>query len=531
VSVAEEARNLPGVVYATNTIYACAPDSQEKIKELVKEHNLNRVVVASCTPRTHEPLFQETMTGAGLNKYLIEMANIRNQDSWVHADDPEKATDKARDLVRMAVSKAALLRPLAESEMDVDQSALVIGGGVAGMVAARELASQGYPVHLVERSDTLGGQANNLLRTYRGQPIADFVARLAHEVEANDLITVHRNTTVAESYGFVGNFKTKLASGDETEEIEHGVAIMATGAKQLDPTEYLYGADDRVVSSLRLDRMFKENDPALDQVKTAVFIQCVGSREPDRPYCSKVCCTHSVENALEFKKMNPEADVFILYRDIRTFGQRERLYKEAREKRVVFVRFDVDRKPRVDKDGDDLKVIVRDHVLGRDLILRPDLICLASAIESYREAELAQAFKVPLDDDGWFVEAHPKLRPVDFATDGVFVCGLAHYPKPIEESIAQAQAAAARAVTVMAAGRITVGGEVAEISPVRCVGCGLCIEICPYSAIDLDEKNIAVVNEALCKGCGTCVAACRSGAPSLRGFTNAEVFSQIEAAL
>jgi heterodisulfide reductase subunit A len=530
-AVAEFAKRLPFVEYVGNNLFTCSQDTQDKMAEVIKEQGLNRIVVAACTPRTHEPLFQETMTGAGLNKFLIEMANIRNQDSWVHPDAPEKATEKAKDLVRMAVAKAALLKPLAQEEMDVRQSALIIGGGVAGMVAARDLARQGYPVHLIERTDTLGGQANNLLRTFRGQPVGEFVEGLVAEVGANDLITVHKQTEVAQSYGFVGNFKTTLASGGKTEEIEHGVVIMATGAKQLDPSEYLYGTDDRVVTSLRLDRMFKENDPVLDKVKSAVFIQCVGSREPERPYCSKVCCTHSVENALEFKDKNPETDVFVLYRDIRTFGQRERLYKQAREKRVVFVRFDVDHKPRIETEGDRLTVTVRDHILGRDLILRPDLVCLASAIESYRDEELAKAFKVPLDDDGWFVEAHPKLRPVDFATDGVFVCGMAHYPKPIEESIAQAQAAAARAVTVMAAGRITVGGQVAEISPVRCVGCGLCVEICPYSAIALDEKNIAVVNEALCKGCGTCVAACRSGAPSLRGFTNAEVFSQIEAAL
>jgi heterodisulfide reductase subunit A len=529
-AVAEFAKRLPFVEYVGNNLFTCSQDTQDKMAEVIKEQGLNRMVVAACTPRTHEPLFQETMVSAGLNKFLIEMANIRNQDSWVH-NDPDKATEKAKDLVRMAVSKAALLRPLEQEEMDVLQSALVIGGGLAGMVAARDLANQGYPVHLVERTDTLGGQANNLLRTYQGQPVADYVAGLTEQIEANDLITIHRQTTVTDSYGFVGNFKTKLVSGDKTEELEHGVTIMATGAKQSDPTEYLYGDDDRVVSTLRLDRMFKEDDPALDDVKTAVFIQCVGSREPERPYCSKICCTHSVENALEFKKKNPDTDVFILYRDIRTFGQRERMYKEARESRVVFVRYDLDNKPRVAKDGGDLKVTVRDHILGRDLVLKTDLLCLASAVESYRDEELAQAFKVPLDEDGWFVEAHPKLRPVDFATDGVFVCGMAHYPKPIEESIAQAQAAAARAVTVMAAGRITVGGEVAEISPIRCVGCGLCVEICPYSAISLDENNIAVVNEALCKGCGTCVAACRSGAPSLRGFTNAEVFSQIEAAL
>ena len=329
----------------------------------------------------------------------------------------------------------------------------------------------------------------------------------------------------------MGNFKTTLETNGQTEDIEHGVVVLATGGAQLDPTEYMYGQDERVVTSLRMDRMFKENDPALEEAQTVAFIQCVGSREPDRPYCSKVCCTHSVENALLIKERNPEAQVFILYRDIRTYAQRELLYHEARQKGVVFVRYDVEDKPRVEKDGDRLKLTVKDHVLGRDLVIRPDLLCLASAITSYRDEDLAQAYKVPLDDDGWLVEAHPKLRPVDFATDGVFVCGLAHYPKPIEESIAQAQAAAARATTVLASGQIMVGGSVATINPARCVGCGLCVEICPYSAIDLDDNQKAVVNEALCKGCGTCAAACRSGAPTLKGFTNAEIFAMIESAL
>ncbi|MBW2142254.1 MAG: FAD-dependent oxidoreductase, partial [Deltaproteobacteria bacterium] len=525
-AVAEYARTLPFVEFVAENLFTCSQDTQDKMAEVIESENLNRIVVAACTPRTHEALFQETMIDAGLNKYLFEMANIRNQNSWVHPNEPEAATEKAKDLVRMAVSKAALLVPLQETEINVEHSALVIGGGVAGMTAAKNLATQGFDVDLVEKSEELGGQANKLFQTAKGEDIAGFVQSLADEVKADDRITLHLGTTLDDVDGFVGNFKSTLSDGTE---ITHGVAIIATGASEYESQEYLYGQDPRVVNSLEMDEMFKGNDPALQKANSVVFVQCVGSREPDRPYCSKICCTHSVLSALEIKKRNPDASVYILYRDIRTFGEREDLYREARAKGVIFIRYELEKKPTASLNGEDLEVSLIDPILQREVVIKPDYLVLASAIVSNRDSELAQMFKIPLDDDGWLLEAHQKLRPVDFATDGVFMAGLAHYPKPIEESIAQAQAAASRATTILSALSLMVGGTVAEINQFRCTGCGVCVEVCPFNAIQLDENEKAVVNEALCKGCGTCVSSCRSGAPSLRGFTNADIFAQIAA--
>ncbi len=527
-AVADYAQSLPYVEYVERNLFSCSQDTQDKMKEVIKDKGLTRVVVAACTPRTHEPLFRETLIDAGLNKYLFEMANIRNQDSWVHADSPEKATEKAKDLVRMAVAKVALLEPLTETSLSVNQTALVIGGGVAGMNAALALAQQGHPVHLIEKSDKLGGNALNLYKTSQGELVADYLDELIAKVEAQDNLFVHLSTEIEMVDGFVGNFKTTVSGGSGQEVIEHGVAIIATGAKELKPEEYLYGQDERVLTAHEMDAKLKAGPDEFKDAKSAVFIQCVGSRNDERPYCSKVCCTHSVESALALKEMNPEMDVFIIYRDIRTYGPRELLYREARQKGVIFIRYDLDHKPEVIKDGDEIKVKVRDHVLGRELLIPADYVSLASAIVSNRDEELAQMFKVPLDEDGWFLEAHQKLRPVDFATDGVFLAGLAHYPKPLEESIAQAQAAVSRALTVLAKGVIDVGGVVSEIDQTKCVSCGVCIEVCPYQAIAWNDDNKAQVNEALCKGCGVCVASCRSGAPQLLGFTDAEVFSQIE---
>ena len=527
-AVAEYAKTLPYVAFVENNLFTCSQDTQDKMAEVIKEQNLNRVVVAACTPRTHEPLFQETLQAAGLNKYLFDMANIRNQDSWVHGDQPEAATAKAKDLVRMAVAKASLLEPLNEIQLSVQPSAMVIGGGVAGMNAALSLAEQGFPCHLVERDTALGGNARQLRATAQGQEIAPYLAGLEARIQASDLISLHLGATIQGVDGFVGNFKTTLSDG---ETIEHGVALITTGAGEYKPDEYAYGKHNRVMTHLEIDSamLSGELDPA--KLNSAVFIQCVGSREPGRPYCSKVCCTHSVETALHIKEANPEAQVMILYRDIRTYGERELLYKEARSKGVLFVRYDVDHKPVVTPDGDKLKVTVRDHVLGRDLVMDADLVGLATAIVSHKAEDLAQMFKVPQDEDGWFLEAHQKLRPVDFATDGVFMAGLAHYPKPLEEAVAQAQAAVSRAVTVLSQKEMWLSGTVAFIDQKKCVGCGVCWTVCPYQAIDQDDKGLAVVNEALCKGCGTCVASCRSGAPNLKGFTNQDVMAQIEALL
>jgi len=528
-AVAEYAKTLPYVTYVRNNLFSCSQDTQDKMAEVIAEEGLNRVVVAACTPRTHEPLFQETLVNAGLNKYLFEMANIRNQDSWVHSGDPAAATEKAKDLIRMAVAKAALLAPLQEVQLEVTPGALIIDGGVSGMNAALNLAAQGYTSHLVERDNALGGNARSLRVTAQNQPIAPYLDELRERIEAEPLITVHLNTTLKEGEGFVGNFKTTLAGDSGEEVVEHGVTLICTGAGEYKPNEYLYGQDPRVMTHLEIDQAVLGGELDLSEVNKAVFIQCVGSRDPERPYCSKVCCTHSVESALAIKEANPEAQVVILYRDIRTFGERELLYKEARSKGVLFVRYDLEHKPEVKATDDGLLVTVRDHVLDRDLLIEADLIGLATAIVSNRSNDLAQMFKIPMDSDGWFLEAHQKLRPVDFATDGVFMAGLAHYPKPLEEAVAQAQAAVARAVTVLSSKEMMLPGTVAFIDQRKCVGCGVCWTVCPYQAITQDDKGLAVVNEALCKGCGTCVASCRSGAPNLRGFTNQGVMAQIMA--
>ncbi|MCB2188407.1 MAG: FAD-dependent oxidoreductase [Deltaproteobacteria bacterium] len=529
--VMDYAAGLPGVAYVENNLFTCSQDTQDKMAQVIREQNLNRIVVAACSPRTHEPLFQETLAAAGLNKYLFELANIRNQGSWVHADDPERATGRAKDQVRMAVAKARLLEPLSEAELTIAPGALVIGGGLAGMHAALELARQGHATHLVERDNALGGNARQLITTAQGEMVAPYLSSLVDQVSADPRITVHLGAEVAAVKGFVGNFQTLLSSPAGQKELEHGVAVLAIGARESRPTEYLYGRHPAVRTHLEMDAALAtgELDPA--RVQNAVFIQCVGSREPERPYCSKVCCTHAVENALTLKKANPAARVTILYRDMRTFGHRELLYKEARARGVLFIRYEVDHKPVVEAKGDGLEVRVKDHILGREVALAADLLVLAAAIESRRDEALAQMFKVPLDQDGWLLEAHVKLRPVDFATDGVFMAGLAHYPKPIEEAVAQAQAAAGRAATVLSRHEMRLPGTVAAIDQKKCVGCGVCWTICPYQAVSQDDNGLAVVNEALCKGCGTCVASCRSGAPNLRGFSNQDVLAQVTAML
>ena len=530
-AVAEYAKTLPYVEYATDNLYSCSQDTQETLSQIIKQKNLNRVVVAACTPKTHEPLFQETLINAGLNKYLFEMANIRNHDSWVHKNNPELATKKAKDLVRMAVSKVTLMNPLEETELEINQTAMVVGGGISGMAAARSLAKQGYETHIIERSDRLGGQAQNLHRTAKGEDIPQKLSNLIAEIERLKKIHVHLDTEITNVDGFVGNFETTLSSNGTQDVLEHGVAIMATGASPLKPNEYSYGQDLRIITALDLDRKFMEKDPFLKKINTAVFIQCVGSREPDRMYCSRVCCTHSVDSALNLKRLNPDLNVFVLYRDIRTYGEREYLYKEAREKGVVFIRYSLDNKPQVSlKDG---KLLIKtvDYIINRAVEIEADLLTLASAILPNKDEQLANFFKVPLNADGFFVERHAKLGPSEFATDGVFLCGLAHYPKPIDESIAQGQAAASRAITLLARKTIYTSGTVAETDPTICSQCGVCVSICPYSAPSFTEEGPwagrAQINAVLCKGCGLCVASCRSGAIHLKGFDNDQIFSQI----
>ena len=530
-AVVEMAKKLPYVEFAQENMFSCSQDTQDAISSVIKEKKLNRVVIAACTPKTHEGLFQETLTNAGINKYLFDMANIRNQCSWIHAKETEEATEKAKDLVRMTTAKVALHESLPEPTLEIHQSGLVIGGGVAGIIAAKTLADQGYHTHLLEKEDKLGGQANNLYQTWQGENIQAHLSSMVKSVEENELIDIHLNTEITDVDGFVGNFETHINKNGTQEILKHGITIISTGASELKPGEHLYGDDDRVLTGLALDQKLLNNDEDLKTTNTAVFIQCVGSRIPERPYCSKVCCTQSIRNALKLKSINPEMKVFVLYRDMRPFGLREDLYTEARTKGIQFIKFDFKKELEVSSKEDHLQVLFSDTSLRRKMKIKTNLIVLASAIVPEKRNKLAALYKATQNADGFFMEAHAKLRPVDCATDGVFICGLAHAPKPIDESISQAQAAATRAVTLLAKKTMNMDGTIALVDQEICSSCGVCVSICPFSAPSFENEGRyegkAKVNPVLCKGCGLCVGSCRSGAIHLKGFDNNQIFAQI----
>ncbi|MBC7108026.1 MAG: CoB--CoM heterodisulfide reductase iron-sulfur subunit A family protein [Methanomassiliicoccales archaeon] len=530
-SVVEYARTLPGVVYAEDNLYTCSSDTQERIKEKIKEHRLNRVVVASCTPRTHEPLFQNTIREAGLNPYLFEMANIRDQCSWIHMHEPEKATKKSMDLVRMAVAKVRLAEPLKKFKLPVNQTAVIIGGGLAGMTAALEIAAQGFNVHLIEKTDRLGGNLAKLQLPEGGKRPQAFIDETIRKIMESRNITVHLNSEVTDVTGFVGNFKVKTKDS----EIEAGAIIIATGAEEYRPTEYLYGQDSRVMTQLELEKKLADG---MFTAKKIAMIQCVGSRNEEIKYCSRICCAHAIKNAIEIKKRSPATEVYVLHKDIRTYGFREELYREAAGLGVNFVRFPEKTPPVVEKDRDALVVRVMDQTLGEEIALKLDYVVLSTGIRPNPDNEkIAKMVKVPLSKDGYFLEAHMKLRPVDFATEGVFLAGLAHWPKFIDETIAQACGAAARAMTILSKKELETEGIIAAVNEYICDGCGICEPVCEYKAIQIvkdpsnPEKLRAVVNEGLCKGCGACVAACPSGAMEQKGFKTVQMIAMIDAAL
>jgi heterodisulfide reductase subunit A-like polyferredoxin len=530
--VVEYAKTLPSVVHAEHNLYTCSQDTQSAIREKIKEHNLNRVVVASCTPRTHEPLFRETIREAGLNIYLFEMANIRDQCSWVHMHEHEKATEKAKDLVRSIVAKARLLRPLKKPIVDVTPVGLVIGGGLSGMTASLELAKQGFEIHLVEKEKELGGNLRHIHYMLGSEDPQERLRSIIKEVTENEKIQVHLNAEVADVEGYVGNFKTTLTRGSDKKEINHGITIVATGAVEYKPTEYLYGIDSRVLTQRELEERL-----AIGQfnAKTVVMIQCVGSRNEERPNCSRICCVQAVKNALEIKKLNPETDVYILYKDIRTYGFSEDYYRKAAGEGVLFMCYDDEHKPKVTQENGILKVLAMEPVLKTWFPIEPDLLVLSAAtIPNPDNEHIAQMLKVPLTKDGFFLEAHMKLRPVDFATDGVFLCGLAHSPKLVEESISQACGAAARAATILSKKRLEVEGAIANVNEDLCSGCRICEAVCEYGAIEMKEKDgklVSSVLEALCKGCGVCGSTCPTGAISMLHFTDEEILAQVRAAL
>jgi heterodisulfide reductase subunit A-like polyferredoxin len=533
--VTEFARSLLGVVHSENTIYTCSADSLKLIQEKVKELNLNRVVVASCTPRTHEPLFRDTIREVGLNPYLFEMANIRDQCSWVHMNLKAEATEKAKDLVRMAIACSRNLEPLHQMPRSLIHTCLIVGGGLAGMVGALSMADQGYSVYLVEREKELGGRLRQIFYSDNGRDPQGYLKELIKRVDAHPGIEVLRGYQVVDHEGAVGNFKTKVAQvGGQAERVlDHGATIIATGGKEYQGKAYLSGEDPRVITQQEFEKRLSLSDPSVSQAKSIVMIQCVGPWDDDPSksfYCSRICCSVAVKNAIRIKELHPEVSVTILYKDMRTYGFKEAFYTKAREKGVLFVRFDDKKKPSVSLSGGRIAVQMEDPMLHLPLTFHPDLLVLSEAvIPNEGSKELANLFKFPVTLEGFFLEAHVKLRPVDFATDGLYLCGMAHYPKTIDETIAQAGAASARAATILSQEMLQVGGVVAVVEGEKCAACLTCVRVCPYSVPVINAKGEAEIDLAKCKGCGSCVAECPAKAIELMHFRDRQLHAKCEA--
>ena len=533
-STVEYCKTLPNVVFATNQVFSCATNSAQEISDITKELGLNRVVLAACSPRTLDALFKDTVREAGINQYYFEFANIREHDSWVHAKEPEIATKKAWDIIRMSVARAAFLEPLKEYDLPVHKAALVVGGGVAGMNCALSIAKQGHLVHLVEKSPVLGGVSRRVHHTLEGLNLQEYVEDLSYQVYQHPLINVYHNSTIANATGYIGNFVTTINSEGSVYEIKHGAAVLATGAELYKPTEYLYGEDERVVTHLELDELIASEDEKITAAQSVVMIQCVGCRNEDKKYCSRICCSEAIKNAISIKEMDPDKDVYVLFRDIRTYGLKEDYYRQAADMEVRFIRYEPENLPVVeageDDEGEDcLVVTVPDPVLGKELEIYANIVSLAdTVVPSADTKELADLFKVVLSPDGFFKEAHVKLRPVEFATDGVYLCGLAHYPKHIPETINQAYGAAGRVLTLLSRDTVVASGSVCVVEEKKCMGCEACVEVCTYGALSIGKGKRVEVNPVLCKGDGLCNTKCPTGAISLKHYTDIEITSAID---
>ena len=539
-SMVEYAAGLPHVVHAEDNLFICSTEAAAVLAKDIKERGLNRVIVAACTPRTHEPLFRDTLREAGINQYYFDMANIREHCSWVHSKDKEAATKKAKDIIRMSVARAGFLEPLREFNLPVDKRALVVGGGVAGLTAALSIAEQGHEVFLVEKEAELGGMARRLRYTLEGDDVRRYLAELIRRVHQNPLIHVYTGAAVLEARGYVGNFFTTVRSPRGTLEIKHGATILAVGADAYQPSEYLYGQDERVLTNLELEEKLAAGDQAVLEAENLVMIQCVGCRNEERNYCSRICCGHSVKNALKLKELNPQAKVYILFRDMRTYGLREDYYRLASGQEVRFIRYEPEAPPRVEAvDNEEgkpiLRVSLRDPILEQELAIDADFLALAAAVVPPAGAkEVSQMFKASLGADGFFQEAHVKLRPVDFGAEGVYLCGTAHYPKHLSETISQAYGAAGRALTLLANDTVVASGSICAVDEHRCIGCQACVTACAFGAIEMAETKQgpkARVIPVLCKGDGLCNAKCPTGAIQLKHYTEDELLGQIRAGL
>jgi heterodisulfide reductase subunit A len=522
--VAEVASMQPSVAHAETVMYACAPDGQERIKELIREKGLNRGVVDACTPRTHEPLFQETIREAGLNKYLFELAGIREHCSWCHMGQNEIATQKAIDIVNMNIAKAGLLQEVKSESVPVTHAALIIGGGLAGMTTALSLAEQGFNVHIVEKEARLGGLAAGVLNTLEGESIRELVRRKNLQIDDQPAITVHVGVEVSKTEGYVGNFKSTLSDDSE---INHGVIVIASGGMEYVPTEYGFEESDRVITQRQLERLLAENK--LQTGDRLAMIQCVGSREEPYNYCSRICCQDAIKNAIAIKEKTPDAQVVIFYRDMRTYGLREDYYTKARDMGVRFIRYEVDDKPQVTSDGKEFQIKAYDPVLEREIILTADYVVLSTGLRPHpANGKLGEMYKLTRNEEGYFLEAHVKLRPVDFVGEGLFLAGLAQGPKNIDETVSQALAAASRAGKVLSRDQLSVSGIIAKHMRDHCMSCLACFRVCPFDSPFIDEDGRVSHNEIKCTGCGICAGICPAKAFQVNSFQDEQIKAMVD---
>ena len=530
-AVKEYARRQKNVVYVDENLYTCSQDTQEKIKNAIRDHRLNRVIVASCSPRTHEPMFRETIREAGLNRFLFEMANIRDQCSWVHMRQKDRATEKAKELVRMAVANARWIQSLDQLLIPVVPRGLVIGGGVAGLNASLRLAEQGYEVYLVEKEAELGGNLRKLHYTLEGEDVQAYLGDLIHRVTSQPSIHVMTGGQVVDFSGSRGSFSTGVKVGPSMEyrKIEHGITILATGAEEWKPSEYHYGEDPRILTQLDLEARIASRPDDVARVNRVVMIQCVGSRNEARPYCSRTCCATAIKNGLKIKELNPDAQIYVLYRDMRTYGLLESYYAKARKKGILFVKYEPEKGPEVRKEGQRLSVSFQDRILNERIDLEPDLLILSAATIPRENEALAMLLKVPRTAEGFFLEAHMKLRPVDFATDGIYLAGSGHGPKLISESISQASAAVSRSCTILSKEKILVGGIVAVVQGEKCAACLTCVRVCPYEVPLINSRGEAEIDVSKCKGCGSCAAECPARAIELMHFKDRQLQAKSQA--